>query len=282
MQSFCRLDASIFESYRVQSKANNTIALIVKLKHFVDAFKSVDKATQVTLKLSKAPTVSQIPSRADESEERDGNEKRKMRGRPILTLNADLIQTGLQVTQEIPILRLLMQSALREYREPRLPPPTVTISCPEVKHMKQVLERMKTLDKYVQLTVSTPRDCSPEGTGLNEEQAAQGALILKVETEMVSLRTFYQKLNVEDLSIPTNDSASGELNSPKIANKDRFELQVDLNIKELLAVLHFSNYVLRVEKVLLCLIEHKACVIFLSLQKELGCLTYYIPLVIKC
>jgi len=50
---------------------------------------------------------------------------------------------------------------------------------------------------------------------------------------------------------------------------------VQMNIKEFLNVLHFAS--IHFEKVILCVIEGQAVVLYGDLEDSIGSLTYYIP-----
>ena len=81
------------------------------------------------------------------------------------------------VQQDIPI-KLLSASQLAQFNEPHLPEPEVYIMVPPLKLLRNVVDRMKNIHDYLGISANMG-----------------GELTLKVETDMVSIATFYTNLH---------------------------------------------------------------------------------------
>ena len=154
VQAFARLDAERFASLLVQSKAENNIYLEIYLAMLVSALKSAEKADEATLRLARR------------------------RGVPVLTLTAQTL-TGIVVTQDIVVTRIMSGDEADKYREPRLRAPDVTIRFPDPKHLRTVLDRMKSLDKFVYIKAHN-----------------RGALSLRVHSDLVTTTSMFQGLEL--------------------------------------------------------------------------------------
>ena len=96
-----------------------------------------------------------------------------------------------------------------------------------------------------------------------------GELVLRVENDAVSIRTFYDKL------IPRIDDQSESMQSQESA---RCTLKVDS--KKMLASLQWQSAMTRgsVSSYILCMIKNEMMVVHVVLNpEELGFITYYIP-----
>jgi len=221
VEVYASLASDVFADYRIESKAGNVISLEVNLKNLLRALRSAGEVDETVIKLT-----------------RKGN-------MPCLTIIADT-PSGLNVTQDVPILRLITQEGMKDYAEPNLGRPCVTGSFPEPRHVRTVLERMKQLDKYVTI----------------EFNQRKGALVFKVQTEVVSLRTFYTGI---------------EINFDGKLRRRGTKFSAMVNIGELLSVMHFANA--NYEKVVVCCIEDSALVIYVGFEEGSGAMTYYCPLI---
>lgn len=83
----------------------------------------------------------------------------------------------MSVQQDIPI-SLLSASQLSQFSEPHLSDPEVYIMVPPLKLLRNVVDRMKNIHDYLVLTANMG-----------------GELTLKVETDTVSIATFYTNLS---------------------------------------------------------------------------------------
>ena len=118
--------------------------------------------------------------------------------------------TQITVTQEVPVLKILVVDEMSRYREPSAGQPDATMLFPDVKAAKKVLDRMKQLDKFVQV----------------KADQRTGTLIFRVDTEVVSTRTVFSNLmdgvnddhdNAETTGHRHNQFVAASLNSKELA-----------------------------------------------------------------
>jgi hypothetical protein len=164
--SFGKIDLDQFTSFRVQSKANNIIAFEVSVQTILSAFKSTESAEEINFKLTK-----------------------NKQGIICFTLTARTI-TQISVVQDVPIARMLPVFEMSRYHEPNFEP-NATLLFPDIKSVKTVLERMKQLDKFVQI----------------KADEKSGTLVFRVDTEVVSTRTVFTGLGT---SAGNNQQEYGE------------------------------------------------------------------------
>uniref|UniRef100_A0A6S8CRH6 Checkpoint protein n=1 Tax=Aplanochytrium stocchinoi TaxID=215587 RepID=A0A6S8CRH6_9STRA len=236
IQVFAKFFTEAFTDYHIESKAENKISIVVRVRNLVRAFKSAGQAMEAVFKLTKPDNV------------------------PCFSVVASEISTCLGVKQDVPITSILSKSGLSEYREPRLPTPDITMEFPDPRNVKAILERMKALDRFVHMEAST-----------------RGNLVFKVQTEVVSMRTFFSGLDVQQSKSNDDENENDDAMSVRTSNSFRStrRVSVQLNIKEVLNVLQFAS--LHSEKVLLCVVKDQAMVLYADLQNSLGSLTYYLP-----
>lgn len=128
-QAFAELPvASAFESWRIESKAGNSIALIVSLANLSRALKSCDKAQRAVVKLAKKA------------------------GRAFLTF--DIAADGLTAVQDVPV-SVQTPERLAECQEPELAEPSVKLKMPPLRSLRAVVERMRQVGD--ELTVTATR-----------------------------------------------------------------------------------------------------------------------------
>ena len=113
VQSFCKLNASCFDEFRVKSKADNTMGFVIYLDDFIGALRTGEEANELIVRLAKRTKRS-----FDDS---------KDIMLPRLSFSSEVLEAGLQVNQDVQIIKLLSQSRIRDYDEPRLPPPEITL-----------------------------------------------------------------------------------------------------------------------------------------------------------
>lgn len=106
VQVFAKLFVeSLFMDYRVESKAKNKIALVMSAKNLISGLRSADQAEEASFKLTKSNNV------------------------PCFSISASTI-SGFNIKQDIPITQILSDNGMKEYREPRLPSPDLTMDFP--------------------------------------------------------------------------------------------------------------------------------------------------------
>ena len=96
---------SLFTDYRIESKAKNRIALVVSAKNLISGLRSADQADEAVFKLTKS------------------------NGLPCFSISATTL-AGFNIKQDIPISQILSENGMKEYREPRLPTPEITMDFP--------------------------------------------------------------------------------------------------------------------------------------------------------
>jgi hypothetical protein len=94
----------------------------------------------------------------------------------------------MSILQDVPV-NMLSPSQIASFVEPLLPDPEVYIMMPPLKLLRNVVDRMKNIDDYLTIQANMA-----------------GEFTLKVETDMVSVATFYR--NLDHPHIGTFSSAS--------------------------------------------------------------------------
>lgn len=157
VQAYCSVSADLFSEWRIESKADNCISLLLGLQNLQRALRSADGCEEVVLKLASRDKV------------------------PCLSVEAEAL-TGLQIQQDVPIKRLITKDGLENWREPAVPGlPLATSGVPSPRSLRTVLERMRSLDSKVIVEFNAERDTA----------------VFKVQTEVVCMRTFFQGVGVE-------------------------------------------------------------------------------------
>ncbi|KAL6076666.1 DNA damage checkpoint control protein [Balamuthia mandrillaris] len=218
--------SSLFDEYRIESKNQNEIAFELSLDNLLRGLKSGQLASDITLKLAKFD------------------------GQPTLCIAVKIQsqQQMMSVVQDIPV-KLLTAAQLQQFIEPYLPDPEVYIMLPPLKLMRSVIDRMKNIHDYLIITANMAGD-----------------LTLKVETELVSIATFYRQLEhpqIEGRSPPRHDPSKSA--------------EVKVDIKKFARFLY--SYQVGPTNVILCLVVDKAVVLHVLLEDLY--LTYYIPVVLS-
>ena len=235
--AFGKIDIERFAFFRVQSKANNIIAAEIQISSLVSAFKSVEHAEDSQFKLSK-----------------------NKNGGICFFLTARTF-TQITVTQDIPVVKLLPIDDMNMYREPTLSSVDATIAFPDAKMVKTVLDRMKQLDKFVQL----------------KADQESGTLVFRVDTEVVSVRTVFigLSLNLEEPAQEGGDSQNKELAQHDSKRRNQFVVAT-LNTKELSSITGgLINLQKRVSGIVLAIVRGSAVCLHVSFDDE-SHLTYYL------
>jgi len=153
--------------------------------------------------------------------------------------------------------RVLTESELSRYQEPVFTL-DASLHFPEVKSAKVVLERMKQLDKFIQV----------------KADANKGILVFRVDTEVVSTRTTFNglKLSSEEVSQDTGESQASELNK-----KQRHQFVVcSVGSKELSSVLlGISNFGKKSTGTMIGIIRRAAICLHTTFDDE-SHITYYL------
>eukprot|EP01121_Diplochlamys_sp_Union-15-3_P004050 TRINITY_DN14012_c0_g1_i1.p1 TRINITY_DN14012_c0_g1~~TRINITY_DN14012_c0_g1_i1.p1 ORF type:complete len:276 (+),score=37.44 TRINITY_DN14012_c0_g1_i1:68-895(+) len=156
-------------------------------------------------------------------------------------------QQSMNVVQDIPV-EILSSTQFANYTEPKLPDPEVYIMMPPLKGLRNVIDKMKNISNY--LTVSANMG---------------GELTLKLETDSVSVATFYI-----GLEHPQIDGRS-----PPKYDKDQ-SATVKVEIKKFSQFLY--SHLISPSNVICCLVEKIAMVLHVLVEDLF--ITYYIPVLI--
>eukprot|EP01126_Amoeba_proteus_P041046 TRINITY_DN4404_c0_g1_i6.p1 TRINITY_DN4404_c0_g1~~TRINITY_DN4404_c0_g1_i6.p1 ORF type:complete len:155 (-),score=28.98 TRINITY_DN4404_c0_g1_i6:145-609(-) len=151
------------------------------------------------------------------------------------------------ISQDIPI-QIISPSQLAAFTEPALPEPEVCIMMPPLKGLKNVIERMKNVDDFLIIQANMA-----------------GELTFKVQTDLVSIATFYRKLNHPHI----------EGKDPPKVNPDK-SATVKVDIKKFSRFMY--SYQVHPHNVICCIVEETALVLHVLLDDLF--ITYYIPVLV--
>lgn len=138
----------------------------------------------------------------------------------------------------------------RHYLPPVVNTPDVQLEIQLDRPLRPVVERLKAISSVIYL-----------------EGCMSGELVLRIDNDAVSVRTFYDKL------IPRVDEESTQPQDPA-----RCTLKIDS--KKLLASLQWQSSMAKgsISSYIICMIENEMMVVHVVLQPEdVGFFTYYIP-----
>eukprot|EP00823_Brevimastigomonas_motovehiculus_P000187 TRINITY_DN1029_c0_g3_i1.p1 TRINITY_DN1029_c0_g3~~TRINITY_DN1029_c0_g3_i1.p1 ORF type:complete len:272 (-),score=29.50 TRINITY_DN1029_c0_g3_i1:927-1742(-) len=209
----------LFQDFKIESMNNNEIPFLANISNLAVATKSCTSATKIVVKLTKK------------------------NNRPCLTF--DIACETVKIVQDVPIL-LQPAAIIQDYQEPSVPAPEVKFRMPNMKLLKSVVERMKSVGSSIlTLTAST-----------------NGQAVFQVEEgSVVSIKTFFKGLDLkekDEQSDPEAKTAAGRMDIKKFANI--------LNSRSLSAT-HFIG----------CISEEHAFILYVKLKLG-GTVTFYVPL----
>jgi hypothetical protein len=102
---------SHFLDYRIERATNNDeISLEVSLKNLSKGLKSAEQADACVMKLARK------------------------NGLPCLSIVAETM-SAIQITQDVPVSRILSESEMLDFREPTLPEPAISLHLPDVRRL---------------------------------------------------------------------------------------------------------------------------------------------------
>eukprot|EP01080_Neovahlkampfia_damariscottae_P003157 gene3157-5473_t len=214
---------ALFSDFRIESTMDNEIWVILDLKNILSALKTYSKAQSIIVKLSKKNGVA------------------------FLTL--EITVNNANITQDIP-LQVLGKDEVKDIEEPSLPLPTISITMPNLKDLKSIIDKMKGLNDRLMLTATLAN-----------------TLNFSIESQFVNVSTFYKSLDH-----PITSQQSGSNRQPfQRDNETRAVAKVD--IKKFWRFL-FSHG-LGTNEIICSIIEDRAVVMKITLD-ELD-MHYYIP-----
>lgn len=215
---------AIFEDYRIESKCDNEIPMVVNILNILRALKSGEKADRIVLKLTKK------------------------NNRAYLTFE---ISEHVSIVQDVPV-SLQPMKRLEEFAEPELPDPEVQILMPDLRTLKNVIDRMKSVSDTLTLTATS-----------------RGDLMLQVRTDMVTIKTFYKGLAIKPAGAPASGAEAS-------ADTAVVRASASMSIKKFSKLLQCRS--LNMHYALGCIVEEHAFVMYVKLRDDRGQITYYVPL----
>jgi len=216
--------ASLFNEYHIESKADNEISFQINLNHLGRALKCGERNPSQEI-LIKLTRKGDIP---------------------YLSLTMEISTTrSMKLTQDVPILPMSPEQ-MSNFIEPELPNPDIIIMMPPLKAMKNVIKRMKDLHKTLMIRANM-----------------NGELTLKVQTELVSIATFYRHLEHPQIDGGTRNEGPDTIAS------------VQVDVTKFWKALY--SYQVSPSHVICCIIEEVALVLHALLDDFF--ITYYIPII---
>ncbi|RDD45634.1 Checkpoint protein HUS1 [Trichoplax sp. H2] len=218
---------TLFDDYRIEGKDNsNRIFLELITDNFARALKSIQfGVVSVKIRLTKKYT----PCLTIEIVTAYGNSNRI-------------------ITHDVPVV-IVPQRDWYEYEEPDMPQFDVSIYMPQMKVLKQVIDRMKNLSEHLVITADQ-----------------KGNMTLKTQNDIVTVETHFK-----DLGNPVwaNDAA----NNRKEASTQIGAMEACIYIKKLAQLLQGQQ--INPSKIICNLLAEKAIHIYLVSEDVI--LQYYIP-----
>lgn len=181
--------ADFFDEYRIEGKdESNEIYLEVINENIVRALKSGQRAQSIKIKLTKKATACLTFE---------------------ITLPSMTMHTR-SVSHDVPVA-VIPSRFWEDFQKPQLPNYDVRITVPELRILKNVVERMKNISGYI--VVSASRD---------------GEIRFKVETDEVSATTHFKNMEVHDGSQGSNQSSEDPLGPDRSNISDAIEVRIDI------------------------------------------------------
>ncbi|XP_039248649.2 checkpoint protein HUS1-like [Styela clava] len=227
---------NFFDEYQMEgvNKDCNEIYLEVVAENLSRALKSAQAAKALKIKLTKKQS-------------------------PCLSLEVELpslASDSRTVTHDIPVT-VIPRRLWGDYAEPNMPNYHVTIFMPPLKMVKTIAEKMKNISSYLILAANQ-----------------QGEMLMRVDTDLVTVKTSFQDLDIPDVRMEDEEvqSVSHRLAWPP----DEFA-SARIDIKKFLQFL--AGQIINPERVI-CNIVDGTIVQFFLLHDELS-LQYFIPAIAR-
>ena len=196
----------------------------------------------------------------------------KKAGVPALTFEISQSESQVHVVHDVPIRVVQEMSEMQPYAEPTLSAGegavSVILPATEVKGMKNVVERMKSVSGVLLLTA--------KDAGGRRAQA-EGAAELKLQVEkdnLVSITTTYPKLDLPE-SQPADDESPDE----DVCGKPAREAHARLEVKRLKVLTSLGQSDMRICNSIICVVPDKMVVfkVFLPDDAQASSLIFYFP-----
>mmetsp|Transcript_15137 Transcript_15137/g.32084 ORF Transcript_15137/g.32084 Transcript_15137/m.32084 type:complete len:362 (-) Transcript_15137:247-1332(-) len=175
----------------------------------------------------------------------------KRGGLPCLCLDTSCANGTMDVHHAVPV-RILRAEEWQHHLPPVVNTPDVQLEFQLDRPLRPVIERLKAISPIVYV-----------------DGSMAGELVLRIDSDAVSIRTFYDKL------IPRTDEEES-LQS----RRDPARCTLKIDSKKLLASLQWQSSMARgsVSSYIICMIENEMMVVHVVLNPEdVGFFTYYIP-----
>ncbi|KAH9515175.1 DNA damage checkpoint control protein [Bulinus truncatus] len=175
---------------------------------------------------------------------------------PCLTVEIDLPTGGShqrQVVHDIPVL-VVPRKHWSDYTEPEMPKFDVSITMPQLKLLKNVVDKMKNLSNYLSLSANR-----------------SGEMKLSVETDMVAVSTHFQNL--------THPTWSRDCGQSFLQSSNELEKKVFVTARiDIRKFAQFLNSQQVNPKTVVCNIVHHRMVHFFLMHDDLS-LQYFLPVI---
>lgn len=232
VQIWCELpQGHFFDEYAMEgvSEEDNEIYLELSPENLMKALKTTQSAKWVKIKLTKKHS-------------------------PCLTVEVDLPTLSAHsrtVVHDIPVT-VIPRRLWQDFDEPELPQFDVSVVMPQLKLLRNVVEKMKNLSNFVVLSANR-----------------MGEMKLMVETDMVSISTHFRDLINPTSRDPVYNNSSQEDRDPQAFYKTRIDIR---KLSQFLASQQFNP------SRVICNVVNNRTVHFLLLQDEVS-LQYFMPVI---
>lgn len=220
---WCELNqGNLFEEFRLEGKdQENNIYLELNPENLAKAMKSAQNAQTVKIKLTKKHTA-------------------------CLTFEIilpSLVSHTRTVTHDTPV-SVIPEEQWCDYQEPNMPDCDVSICMPPLKTVRNIVDKMKCLSNFLIISANN-----------------NGYMTLKVDTDMVSVKSHFRDLEVCDLEQSSRSCSPDEMS------------ETTVDIKKFITFLH--GHQVSPSKVI-CNIVNQRAVHFFLIHEDFS-LQYFIP-----
>ena len=180
----------------------------------------------------------------------------KRGGLPCLCLDTSCANGTLDVHHAVPV-RILRAEEWQHHLPPVVNTPDVQLEFQLERPLRPVIERLKAISPIIYV-----------------DGSMAGELVLRIDSDAVSIRTFYDKL------IPRVDEEEEENNALSQSKKEPAQCTLKVDSKKLLASLQWQSSMARgsVSSYIICMISNEMMVVHVVLNPEdVGFFTYYVP-----
>ncbi|CEG48865.1 checkpoint protein [Plasmopara halstedii] len=159
----------------------------------------------------------------------------------------------IDIIQSIPI-EVLAMSTIEHYQEPCVPAPDIAIEMPPLRALRSIVDKLKGMHKTMSV-----------------EASRMGTVILRIDTNPVTLQTLFAHLRYRDDLI--EDGGDDEEEKASRREKRSFTVTVDSKVLSKAILVDGQS----TASVLCCITENQAMVLHSILVDSFGSFTCYIP-----